>query len=516
MASAFIVQVQPQLQSDPNQETAALLRVLIYKIDNTTFKDAPALPQWTGPPRTIVHVQSILYASLAASLLSAFLAMLGKQWLNRYATIEMRGSAIQRSQNRQRKLDGVVAWYFDHVMESIPSVLQVALLLLGCALSKYLWVIDTTVASVVLGVTSFGILFDVFVIVAGMTSEGCPYQTLGANLIPRSIHSARVLLVKHSVIYDMSVDWWKGVSKGPATKVILSILLYVPLLLLLFLADTMRLGRATFRSLVLFARWTRRWRFSTSPVPDRATVDQTTKLDLRCILWMLRTSLDKTINTLTLNFLATILPPAGFDPSTNTAAIVECFNILTSCFVTTGGIRGAMVARGSEQLARISATCFLRTFSCLLSTEPTSAVVGDIRQRYESVFPFGIDMGSLQCPAIMSAIHNLIAGSWRHQKDIDWRNYQPSVEELVSFSRVLAQVAKFEYHKGDNESRTPCWLVCFALRFLSQEPLPPPSVVVDCLTIIAVNLGYNVSDTNNVGLDKRCVCTLSPVVPFFC
>ena len=80
MTSAFIIQVQPQLQKDPNEETAALLRVLIHKIDNTTFGgDVPALPQWTGPARMVVQVQSILYASLAASLLSALLAMLGKQ-----------------------------------------------------------------------------------------------------------------------------------------------------------------------------------------------------------------------------------------------------------------------------------------------------------------------------------------------------------------------------------------------------------------------------------------------------
>ena len=61
--------------------------------------------------------------------------MLGKQWLNRYATTNVRGTTIERGHIRQRKLDGVVTWYFDHVMESLPSMLQAALLLLGCALS---------------------------------------------------------------------------------------------------------------------------------------------------------------------------------------------------------------------------------------------------------------------------------------------------------------------------------------------------------------------------------------------
>ena len=79
MASAFIVQINSELQQDPNEEAAALLRVLIYKVDNTTFGgNVPVVPQWSGPPRAIVQVQAILYASLAASLFSAFLAMLGK------------------------------------------------------------------------------------------------------------------------------------------------------------------------------------------------------------------------------------------------------------------------------------------------------------------------------------------------------------------------------------------------------------------------------------------------------
>ncbi|KAF9780460.1 hypothetical protein BJ322DRAFT_1011923, partial [Thelephora terrestris] len=81
VTSAFIIEVDSKLQPDPSEETAALLRVLIYKIDSTTFgNEVPPLPQWNGPPPTMVHVQAILLTSLAASLLSALLAMLGKQW----------------------------------------------------------------------------------------------------------------------------------------------------------------------------------------------------------------------------------------------------------------------------------------------------------------------------------------------------------------------------------------------------------------------------------------------------
>ena len=90
MTSAFIIEVNSKLQPDPNEETAALLRVLIHKVDNATFgSDVPSIPQWTGPPHMIVQIQAILFASLATSLFSAFLAILGKQWLNRYTSVDM-------------------------------------------------------------------------------------------------------------------------------------------------------------------------------------------------------------------------------------------------------------------------------------------------------------------------------------------------------------------------------------------------------------------------------------------
>ena len=189
MASAFIIEVNSELKPDPNDETAALLRVLLYKIDNTTFgKDVPPLPQWSGPPHAIVQVQAVLFASLAASLLSALLAVLGKQWLNRYDSADVKGTTVERAQNRQRKLDGIDAWYFYYVMEALPWMLQVALLLLGCALSRYLWGINIIIASVVLGVTSLGMVFYLAIIVAGTADESCPYQIPVVNILRQILH----------------------------------------------------------------------------------------------------------------------------------------------------------------------------------------------------------------------------------------------------------------------------------------------------------------------------------------
>ena len=56
-------------------------------------------------------------------------------------------------------------------------MLQTALLLLGCALSKYLWTISHIFSGVILAFTVFGVASHVFFTLAAIFSHGCPYQT---------------------------------------------------------------------------------------------------------------------------------------------------------------------------------------------------------------------------------------------------------------------------------------------------------------------------------------------------
>ncbi|KAF9644095.1 hypothetical protein BDM02DRAFT_3122478 [Thelephora ganbajun] len=102
----------------------------------------------------------------------------------------------------------------------------------------------------------------------------------------------------------------------------------------------------------------------------------------------------------------------------------------------------------------------------------------------------------------MNAIHHLVARPWCGWFP-DWRDYKPSPDELILFSCALAQAAKFEYHMREDEPNVLDWLVHFALRFLSQDQLPPTSVVLDCLTIIATDLGCNVPDANRMEPDEN-------------
>jgi len=498
VTAAFIIQVLPQLQPDPNEETAGLLRVLIHKIDNTTFGNSdPTLPKWTGPPHTIVQVQAILFASLTISLFSAFLAMLGKQWLNRYASTGMRGTAIERSQNRQRKLDGIIAWYFDHMMESLPLMLQAALLLLDCALTRYLWKVNITVAAVVLGATLSGVVFYLFIVTAGMASEDCPYQTPGAQILRRVIPAfASSGFAKNSRCRHLFVEWWPSLE-GPwySTDNITNSLLVPSFMLIAIVMDSYLLGQATLRLLVDFGK-TLYYRFkgtsSQTPVSDQQTV----ALDLQCISWMVQTSSDKAVHLSTLKHLATMTTLAGFTPT----LVADCFNVFIDCVNVNN--HKVVIIQGLEQLAAVSATCFLRTFHHLSVADPTSSNLEEVRRRYDMVFPFETDFRGLPFYYTMTQIHALTGQHWWYHRYVQWGDYRPSTQEHIPVARDMAEAARVGCQKTQR-GKVPRWILRFALHSLSLNPLPPTSVVAHCLSIVTIDLGCDITYTGSS--DERCV-----------
>jgi hypothetical protein len=455
----------------------------------------------------MVHVQAILFTSLAASLLSAFLAMLGKQWLNRYASTDIRGSAIERSQNRQRKLDGIIRWYFDSVMESLPLMLQVALLLLGCALTRYLWEISITIASVVLGVTSFGLFFYCFILVAGSAWESCPYQTPGSTFFRylgpaawklfcslgptawRMVRSIASSFRESQVAGWISADKWNrqlsviGLPRNSSRSRIRGILLALA-------RDVRDLGRVVIQSmyapLATAYRFVRRayiWLRRMSPTPEQRLDNQPTVLDFRCTSWSLRTSLERPVHLSTLKYLLTIAEYTNFDPT----VAIDCFNIFVG-YVSVSNDK-VVIVQGLEELATLSAKCLFRTLRHLSDTHPTSSVLVDLRRRYNRVFGPTPEFRGLPFYHTMTNIHALVDDNWRPRR-VRWIDYEPSNQELIPFASHIVEAARAEYQQTQN-TRVPCWILRFALRFLSQDPPPPASVIADCLTIIAIALDHD-------------------------
>ncbi|KAJ7186545.1 hypothetical protein C8R46DRAFT_276420 [Mycena filopes] len=151
VASAFIIQIQPQLAS--------------------------------APPTIIVLVQGMMYASLFTTLLAALLAVLGKQWLMYYLSAGSRGTLEERGLHRQHKLDGLEKWKLETVLQMFPLLLHFGLLLFAAGMSVYLWTVHHTIAILVMALTAVGCCLYLFLLVSAMSSEDCPFQTPLAPLL---------------------------------------------------------------------------------------------------------------------------------------------------------------------------------------------------------------------------------------------------------------------------------------------------------------------------------------------
>ena len=565
VASAFIIDINSELKPDSNEETTALLRVLIYKVDNTTFNNAPTVPQWTGPARTTVQVQAILYASLAISLFSAFLAMLGKQWLNRYASADLRGSIIDRCQHRQYKLNGIASWYFENVIELLPVMLQAALLLFGCALSRYLWETNTTIASVIIGVTSFGLFLFISIVVAGAIFPSCPYQTPGARLLRHLPHAPVALLslfsmLFHSGLYRDVFNIVHLIMPNQVNRILFPFTFTLSLLLALPIWLAMgAIVLPIVSPLVLYS------------LLCEALEEPQTVPDVNCISWTLRISLHEPTRLSAIKLLATATLQ---DP--NPTLVADCLDVLLRYIKVVDG--SAVVVQELEQSARASAVCFLKTLSQLALNRPWSGVFEDLRQPYTRAFPPATNFDNLPFPHILGIIHcifypvraerppppvpmqrplltarvrrlllpvhverrmlsdptgrlllqvfdgcllylvlterlfftpapvPLLHAEWRSTRAswVQWEGYRPAGDEYEMVAYSLAKFSRLALLRTRPE-KVSRWLLRFTFHALSQELMPATPVVVTCLGIIRRDLGGYLSHQEIV--DERCVPT---------
>ena len=432
--------------------------------------------------------------------------MLGKQWLNRYASTNVRGSAIERSQNRQRKLNGIMAWYFDCVMESLPVMLQAALLLLGAALSLYLWEINVAVASVVLGTTAFGAVFYLFILIAGSIFVGCPYQTPGSRIIRSAalLAASAVSTISSTIgrglacsetieMFWLNVQchqpWWSRNNIRPFIKDIIHELL--PSLS----TDACRLGRVILRLLVTSVHLARTPSPGVPPTPPRPSDQQTILLDLHCVSWMLHISLDKDDHLSTLQYLATVVPPASFDPT----LVVDCFDILVDCTRVVDSC--VVITDRSAHLEIVSAVSLLHTFSHLSAADRMSTALTDVRQRYQRAFPPKVLHNGHTLYHILGAIYSALYPD-RNHRWFHWEGHKPTAYEHIVVARALSRLSWSEYQREERR-KVPRWILRFALHSLSQDPEPGTSVIVNCLLTVAIDLDCDVSEDRTMSLDER-------------
>lgn len=138
--SAIVIDVQSKLESYPNEMTVTHIQILIHTVNALLFPDTiPDVTTWAGSLPDIVTVWSLFYPGLATSLFVAFLAMFGKQWVDRYLRSQETWWYCCRqklSQATEIRRIGEVALPTCYRKPSGDA--STRLLLSGCALSLYL------------------------------------------------------------------------------------------------------------------------------------------------------------------------------------------------------------------------------------------------------------------------------------------------------------------------------------------------------------------------------------------
>ncbi|KAG1838912.1 hypothetical protein DFJ58DRAFT_860689, partial [Suillus subalutaceus] len=206
--STFIVGMQP----DPGDTTNVLLLHLIQITVNgpNSVPDINTLTSSTGYSPSMIWIQTLAYASLAFSVLAAFGAVLGKQWLHYYMTNRGRGTLEERGVDRQMKLDGIKCFRLKIVLQTFLVLLQISLLLFGLSLSANMWVKQTTISSVIICTTAFGILFYAGTILVSALRPDSPFQTPGSELfvaICKRMLPKKFTLTPNKFVKSSAVRW---------------------------------------------------------------------------------------------------------------------------------------------------------------------------------------------------------------------------------------------------------------------------------------------------------------------
>ena len=275
------------------------------------------LPRWPGPDPVIVRVQCILYATVSATLLASFLAILGKQWLNRYRQNETRGPTADRSRVRERKLSGVETSKFHIVMEAL--ILQCAIILLGFALSRYLWEVSRSVSSVVIGFTSFGFLFYLLIVRVSIFFFDFPFQTPFSLLI--------------RFVISLAVPYWQNLrqtsrpKRRPPKPGALGAQLDSPLSV-----NTVDGGYELETSPTCTSPAATQPPWSVAPLFTRETGAEVDRLDARCITRLFVMSTDPDVVTSIMDFIPEIIWHDGI----KNVPLGRVYSILMDCFDFSG------------------------------------------------------------------------------------------------------------------------------------------------------------------------------------
>ena len=484
MASAFIVDIQQELRPDYNEMSFTVLTMLLNATSGVPNQlDVPVV---RGPKASAVEVQSILFGSLASALLAAFLAMLGKQWLN----LHVEGSLIDRSRHRELRMRGMITWRFKIIMECLPLIMQLSLFLLGYALARYLWDLSRTVSAVIAGFSIFGLLFYLSIVFAATIWKTCPFQT------PVSVVLRYILTQVNQKMYGrLRVVRDHLPTAAQFKKVNESFL-------------TVTLARSINEDLPSSPQSLSRTLTSGTTVANLEDDESTQASDTNCISTMFRFAGAPDAIVAVTGFI----PEVNWTSNVRRVPLLEVYDCLCRSFEFLKDGR-VFVRPGMLDQAYGSARALLHLRVqrlCAGSTDDARIVASKIgslpgyrsrEDREMEPTPHHELESTLQ---VLDVVFN-------REKEIQWQEFKFSDAHYCWLSHALRCRAWVTLRTREIPTKE---VIGFVQHAFSKEPLPPSRVIADCLLILNMIVGgLPRMDDRTLIKDKRWCFLLHPFKP---
>ena len=375
-------------------------------------------------------------------------------------------------------MDGMVTWHFDLVMECLPLMLQIALLLLGYALSNYLFSMSRAVSGVVIGFTSFGLLFYLLIVSAATLSYNCPFQTP----LSRIFHFFVCFDNNHKKYLDRTGKWFRRIfpktnhqRKGSGG-----------------LFGLNRLG--TFDAADDHIELPMASAYNEPPQLFDKDIDlDGYVLDSNCIAWMFEKSTDADVIMAIMRFI----PEVVWHADIRTTPLQSLYDTVLDCCDQSSGY--PVVISKLRNKAYLSAKAFLH-----LVIQRKCIGDGSDEPAFKSISSRHVMLGSKDyegdsdLEATLDIIDRIFGNG--SPKRMDRQTSTFTVPHHAWMGHILLYRAWDALREG---GPLPDDIKDFVLHSLRSELSPPVVVVADCLFIVGLGLGISLHIDDLLIVDKR-------------
>jgi len=227
--TSFNVVLYPALS--PNPPVDLSVRILAHmsaQLDTMSSNNDAIPPTWAHQlsesaddiPAFVVWINTFWFASLILSLCTASIALVVRQWLNRFASPWVTSDPFENAYIHHLRYNrGLLPWRVPTILGLLPILMQLALVLFLAGIVILLWTLNAAVAGIATALAALLVLFLVATIVAPAFGPTCPYkspqalpfywlvQRIGATCAMRRTHAAYGRPLRAGVHVPMHGAW---------------------------------------------------------------------------------------------------------------------------------------------------------------------------------------------------------------------------------------------------------------------------------------------------------------------